>query len=70
VSVKIYLPEDLRARFKSACALQKVSMNQILLDFVEDWTNNNEKPKPQSEVTPQSKSNSGGKGKGKSGSSK
>lgn len=43
VSVKIYLPEDLRARFKSACALQKVSMNQILLDFVEEWTNKNEK---------------------------
>jgi hypothetical protein len=44
VSVKIYLPEDLRARFKSACALQKVSMNQILLDFVEEWTTQHEQP--------------------------
>jgi hypothetical protein len=52
VSVKIYLPEDLRARFKSACALQKVSMNQILLDFVEEWTSKNENPTP-----------SGGKGR-------
>ncbi|MBW4549371.1 MAG: hypothetical protein KME25_33950 [Symplocastrum torsivum CPER-KK1] len=58
VSVKIYLPEDLRARFKSACALQKVSMNQILLDFVEDWTTNNEKPK-------QPPDSGSGKGKGK-----
>jgi hypothetical protein len=46
VSVKIYLPEDLRARFKSACALQKVSMNQILLDFVEEWTSKNENLTP------------------------
>lgn len=58
MSVKIYLPEDLRARFKSACALQKVSMNQILLDFVEDWTTNNEKPK-------QPPDSGSGKGKGK-----
>ncbi len=44
VSVKIYLPEDLRARFKSACALRKVSMNEVLLDFVQEWTEENEKP--------------------------
>ena len=44
VSVKIYLPEDLRARFKSACALQKVSMNQVLLDFVAEWTTKHEHP--------------------------
>jgi hypothetical protein len=58
VSVKIYLPEDLRARFKSACALQKVSMNEVLLDFVEEWTAKNETPPV---------SSTGGKGKTKGG---
>jgi hypothetical protein len=66
VSVKIYLSENLRARFKSACALQKVSMNQILLDFVEDWTTNNEKPK-QLPDSGSAKSSDSGKGKGKGG---
>jgi hypothetical protein len=61
VSVKIYLPEDLRARFKSACALQKISMNEVLLDFVEEWTAKNEKP-PASST---SAKGTGGKGRGK-----
>ena len=41
-SVKIYLSEDWRARFKSACAIQKTSMNKVLLDFIEEWTVKNE----------------------------
>jgi hypothetical protein len=63
VSVKIYLPEDLRARFKSACALQKVSMNQVLLDFVEEWTSKNDNPLTSHTST----KGSSGKGKGKKG---
>lgn len=61
VSVKIYLPEDLRARFKSACALQKISMNEVLLDFVEEWIAKNEKPPAPST----SAKGTGGKGKDK-----
>jgi hypothetical protein len=37
VRVSIYLPEDTRARFKSACALYKKSMNEVLVDFVENF---------------------------------
>lgn len=66
VSVKIYLPEDLRARFKSACALQKVSMNEVLLDFVEDWTKNKELPTSDTSAKSSAKG-IGGKGRGKKG---
>jgi hypothetical protein len=38
-------------------------MNQILLDFVEDWTTNNEKPK-QLPDSGSAKSSGSGKGKG------
>lgn len=42
VRVSIYLPEDTRARFKSACALHKKSMNEVLVEFIEDFLNQNE----------------------------
>jgi hypothetical protein len=37
VRVSIYLTEDKRARFKSACALHKKSMNEVILDFIDDF---------------------------------
>jgi ParG len=37
VRVSIYLPEDMRARFKSACALDKKSMNEVLVEFIEEF---------------------------------
>ncbi|WP_143855752.1 plasmid partition protein ParG, partial [Nostoc sp. 'Peltigera membranacea cyanobiont' 232] len=37
VRVSIYLSEDVRARFKSACALHKKSMNEVLVDFIEEY---------------------------------
>lgn len=42
VTYKMFLPETLRARFKSICALKQVSMNQVLIDLVENWTKENE----------------------------
>lgn len=41
VTIKIYLEEDLRAQFKSACALKRLSMNQVLVDFIENWLKEN-----------------------------
>lgn len=41
VTIKIYLEEDLRAQFKSACALKRLSMNQVLVDFIEGWLKEN-----------------------------
>jgi hypothetical protein len=42
VTYKMFLPETLRARFKSICALKQVSMNQVLIDLVENWIKENE----------------------------
>jgi hypothetical protein len=42
VTYKMFLPESLRARFKSLCALKGVSMNEVLVHLVEDWVSENE----------------------------
>ena len=36
--LSIYIPEELRTRFKIACAAEQTSMNQVLVDFIEQWT--------------------------------
>lgn len=47
VRVSIYLNEDVRARFKSACALHKKSMNEVLVEFIEEYLAQNEQSQPQ-----------------------
>jgi len=42
VSYKMFLPESLRAKFKSLCALKGVSMNEALVQLVERWIEENE----------------------------
>ncbi|HYW21801.1 MAG TPA: plasmid partition protein ParG [Nodularia sp. (in: cyanobacteria)] len=53
VTYKMFLPESMRARFKSICALKGVSMNEVLLELVKTWITENE-----------AKSSTTGKGKG------
>lgn len=43
--ISIYLEDDKRARFKSACALHKKSMNEVLAEFVDEFLEKNEAPK-------------------------
>jgi len=43
-SIKVVIPEDLKRRFKSLCALQHVTMNDVLSDFIEQWVKENENP--------------------------
>jgi hypothetical protein len=59
VRVSIYLTEDKRARFKSACALYKKSMNEVLLDFIDDFLEQKQLPAPST-----SAKGTGDKGKG------
>ncbi len=33
----MFMPESLRAKFKSLCALKQVSMNEVLVELVENW---------------------------------
>ena len=42
VSYKMFLSEQLRAKFKSLCALEGVSMNQVLVELVEKWVHEKE----------------------------
>lgn len=42
VTYKMFLPESLRAKFKSICALKGISMNEVLVELVEDWIQENE----------------------------
>lgn len=34
-SIKVVISEDLKARFKSLCALQQVTMSDVLAEFIE-----------------------------------
>jgi hypothetical protein len=43
VRLSVYVSEDKRARFKAACAIKKVSMNQVISDFLDEWLEQNEK---------------------------
>jgi hypothetical protein len=46
VRVSIYLPEDTRAQFKSACALHRKSMNEVLVEFIEQFLSQSESSLP------------------------
>lgn len=50
VRLSIYIPEDLRAKFKLACTAKQVSMNQTLIDFIERWSEENDPFKQQAPV--------------------
>ncbi|MEO0683725.1 MAG: hypothetical protein AAFV71_17715 [Cyanobacteria bacterium J06633_8] len=41
VKLSIYLPEEMRANFKSACALHRKSMNQVLVDYISEFLKEN-----------------------------
>ena len=37
VKLKISMPDSLRAQFKAACALQKLTMNEAVLTLIKRW---------------------------------
>ena|GEM_PF-1907258 len=59
MSIKIYLEEEKRSRFKAVCALENLSMNEVLLGMLEDWLEkhalpamtSNRPPEPQAAET-------------------
>lgn len=58
VTVKIYLPSEVRARFKAKCALQEKSMNEVLLSFIHDFINESSLSTQDKEVNGKKVSNS------------
>ncbi len=66
--LSIYIPEELRTRFKIACTAEQKSMNQVLVDFIEEWTEEHDPmKKAMQKQPPTSGTSSGGKGRGKKG---
>ena len=53
VKFQIYLPEDLRTRFKAKCVVSGVTMNETAVKLIEGWTE--EDKLPDSSPTPQHK---------------
>jgi hypothetical protein len=47
VSYRLFMPESLRARFKSLCALKGVTMNEVLVQLVQRWIAENQTPPDQ-----------------------
>lgn len=64
--LSIYISEELRTRFKIACTAEQTSMNQILVDFIEQWTEEHD-PMKKAVRNAQPTPSSGGKGRGKKG---
>jgi hypothetical protein len=69
--LSIYIPEELRTRFKIACAAEQTSMNQVLADFIEQWTDEHDpmrkamlSAQQQDKPPTASTKGTGGKGKG------
>jgi hypothetical protein len=61
VKLSVYVDEDIRAKFKATCAMQKVSMNHVVNQLLEDWLIENGAIQEQ---PPTSDTSSGGKGRG------
>jgi hypothetical protein len=64
--LSIYIPEELRTRFKIACTAEQTSMNQVLVDFIEQWTEEHD-PMKKAVRNAQPPPSNVGKGKGKAG---
>jgi hypothetical protein len=63
VKMSFYIDEETRTRFKLACTATGTSMNQVLVDMVNDWLDSNDpfkkqppmsapQPEPQPEPSP------------------
>ena len=44
VSVRIFMPEDIRTVFKSECVLENVSMSEKAVELIQEWINSKGKP--------------------------
>jgi len=51
VTYRMFMPESMRSKFKSLCALKQVSMNEILIDLVSKWIQEEEKSNDKSTKT-------------------
>lgn len=44
VKFQVYLPEDLRTRFKAKCVMSSTTMNETAVKLIETWTDKDERP--------------------------
>ncbi len=65
--LSIYIPEELRTRFKIACTAEQKSMNQVLVDFIEEWTEEHDPMKKAMQKQPPTSGTTESKGREKKG---
>ncbi|MBE7386298.1 MAG: ParG [Leptolyngbya sp. SIO1E4] len=44
VAIRAQMPNTLRAKFKAHCALKNKSMNEVVVELVEQWLSEREDP--------------------------
>jgi ParG len=62
VKISFYAPDELRTRLKIACAVQQISMNQVLIDLVESWVKEHDPLKQQTPALVSTGTRARGKG--------
>ncbi|MEO0989105.1 MAG: plasmid partition protein ParG [Cyanobacteria bacterium J06639_14] len=46
VAIRVQMPNTLRAKFKAQCALRGQSMNEVVIELVEQWLSEHEDKVP------------------------
>ncbi|MBE7386252.1 MAG: ParG [Leptolyngbya sp. SIO1E4] len=44
VAIRVQMPNTLRAKFKAQCALKDKSMNEVVVELIEQWLSESEDP--------------------------
>ncbi|MFM7448543.1 MAG: hypothetical protein ACKO24_08095 [Leptolyngbyaceae cyanobacterium] len=44
MSLRVFMPEDVRAKFKSVCALENVSMSEKAVELIQEWLQEKAQP--------------------------
>lgn len=52
VVVRAFLPPDLRNSFKSLCVREGITMNDVIVDFIEEYVKEREPEIPRPKKTP------------------
>lgn len=45
-SIKVVIPEELKTKFKTLCTSKRITMNDVLAEFIENWVKEQESDRP------------------------
>jgi hypothetical protein len=46
VAIRVSMPDELRAKFKAQCALESTSMNDVVVDLIQEWLKGKQEGRP------------------------